>query len=73
MRARAALDESDLERLKERAKFYGLDKSKDFVDFKKKYLKASEHLGKIAMDLHLFARKHNEFEAIWLSKKNMVK
>lgn len=40
MRARSALDESDLERLKQRAKFYGLDKTKDFDDFKDKYLKA---------------------------------
>ncbi len=47
MRAQAALDESDLERLKERAKFYGLDKSKDFDDFKAKYLKLPDDAGNI--------------------------
>ena len=43
MRARAALDESDLERLKERAKFYGMDKSKDFEDFRNKYLNVPDN------------------------------
>ena len=40
-RARWALDEDELETLKERAKFFGLDKTKNFDDFKKKYLNAS--------------------------------
>ena len=39
-RAKWALDEGELETLKERAKFFGLDKTEDFADFKKKYLKA---------------------------------
>ena len=37
-RARWALDQDELETLKERAKYYGLNKSKDFEDFKNKYL-----------------------------------
>ena len=41
-RARKALDESELQTLKERAAFFGLDKTEDFEDFKKKYLKATE-------------------------------
>lgn len=41
-RARWALDEGELETLKERAKFFGLDKTKDFEDYKKKYLKAAK-------------------------------
>lgn len=41
-RARWALDEEELNELKKRAEYYGLDKSKDFDDFQKKYLKASE-------------------------------
>ena len=73
MRARAALDESDLERLKERSKFYGLDKSKDFDDFNKKYLKASEHLDKITMNLQLCARKSEDFETVRLPKKEYGK
>lgn len=36
------LDDEELERLKERAAFYGLDKTAEFDDFKKKYLKAAE-------------------------------
>ena len=41
-RARWALDEKELETLKERAEFFGLDKTDDFADFKKKYLKAAK-------------------------------
>lgn len=41
-RARWALDDEELERLKDRAAYYELDKSKDFDEFKKKYLKAAE-------------------------------
>lgn len=38
-RARWALDEDELDTLKERAEYYGLDKSEQFEDYKKKYLK----------------------------------
>lgn len=41
-RARWELDEDELNTLKERAEFFELDKSKDFEDFKNKYLKAQE-------------------------------
>jgi SPP1 gp7 family putative phage head morphogenesis protein len=41
-RARIALDEDELKTLQDRAKFFGLDKSDDLDDFKKKYLKAAE-------------------------------
>lgn len=41
-RARSALDEKELATLKERAEFFGLDKTEDFEDFKKKYLKATK-------------------------------
>lgn len=41
-RARWALDEAELEKLKKRAEYYELDKTEDFEDYKKKYLKASE-------------------------------
>lgn len=40
-RARWGLDEDELETLKERAEFFGLDKTKTFDDFKEKYLKAT--------------------------------
>ena len=38
-RARWALDEDELQTLKDRAAYYGLDKTKNFDDFRKKYLK----------------------------------
>jgi uncharacterized protein with gpF-like domain len=41
-RARWALDEDELNTLKERASYFGLDKTKNFADFKKKYLKAAK-------------------------------
>ncbi len=43
-RAKWALDEDELETLKERAEFFGLDKTKDFDDFKKKYLSAADRI-----------------------------
>lgn len=45
-RARSALDEAELETMKERAAFWDLDKTKDFEDFKEKYLKAAPSLEK---------------------------
>lgn len=41
-RARWALDADELKTLKERAEYYGIDKSDDFRDFKKNYLKFVE-------------------------------
>ena len=42
-RARWALDDEELQVLKDRAAYYGLDKAKDFDDYKKKYLKVEEN------------------------------
>lgn len=41
-RAVWALDEDELEELQKRAKYFGLDKTKDFDDFRKKYLEATK-------------------------------
>ena len=41
-RARWALDEDELQTLKDRAEYFGLDKTKEFEDFKKKYLSAAK-------------------------------
>ena len=41
-RAKWALDDEELETLKKRAEYYGLDKTDNFNDFQKKYLKATE-------------------------------
>lgn len=43
-RARIALDEDELNTLKQRAEYFGLDKTADFVEFKSKYLEASEKI-----------------------------
>lgn len=41
-RARWALDDGELQTLKERAEYFGLDKTANFEDYTKKYLTASE-------------------------------
>ena len=43
-RARWALGKEELNTLKERAEFFGLDKSEEFADFKKKYLQAADRV-----------------------------
>ena len=45
-RARWELDASELQTLKDRANFFGLDKTDNFKDFEKKYLKAAETVEK---------------------------
>ncbi len=42
-RARWALDEDELQTLKDRAEYFGLDKTKGFEDFKQKYLDISKN------------------------------
>lgn len=44
-RARWALDEDELQTLKERAEYFWLDKTKNFEEYKKKYLVATEEPG----------------------------
>ena len=59
-RARWALDEQELATLKERADYYGLDKSDNFKDFKKKYMNSLENIGKsskMKLDIQHFAKK----------------
>ena len=45
-RARWELDASELQTLKDRAAFFGLDKTDSFKDFEKKYLKAAQTVEK---------------------------
>lgn len=42
-RAKWALDQSELDTLKERAEYFGLDKTENFEDYKNKYLTAAEN------------------------------
>lgn len=46
-RAKWALDDEELDTLKERAAFFGLDKTKDFDDYRQKYLKLPENADKV--------------------------
>ena len=46
-RAKWALDDDELQTLKKRAEYYGLDKTENFNDFKQKYLKIVENDDKI--------------------------
>ena len=41
-RAKWALDDAELQTLKDRAAYFGLDKATTFDDYKKKYLKATK-------------------------------
>lgn len=61
-RAKWALDQKELDRLKERASFYGLDKIKSFDEFNKKYIGTVENSkgNKIKMDLQFFAKIPDE-------------
>lgn len=60
-RARWALDADELKTLKERAEYYGLDKSNDFRDFREKYLMTANRLkdlkddGNISIEIDGFA------------------
>ena len=61
-RARWNLGTEELQTLKDRAKFFGLDKTEDFEDFKKKYtngaksIEKSSKSGKIDLGLQFFAK-----------------
>lgn len=61
-RAKWALDQKELDRLKKRASFYGLDKRKSFDEFNKKYIGTVENSkgNKIKMDLQFFAKIPDE-------------
>ena len=43
-RAKWALDDEELKTLQDRAEYFGLDKAKDFEEFKQKYLRATNQL-----------------------------
>lgn len=43
-RARWALDEEELQTLKERAEYFGLDKTKNFEEYREKYLTAADRM-----------------------------
>lgn len=68
-RARWALDEDELQTLKDRAKYYGLDKADNFSDFKKKYLKAADEIQKQESKQKFIPAKTKD-EAVQYAKQN---
>lgn len=64
-RARWALTEEELQTLKDRAEYFGLDKTEDFEDFKKKYIDASVNViynGIVPkIGIQFFASKEKQF------------
>lgn len=62
-RARWALDDDELQTLKERAKYFGLDKTKDFEEYKEKYLTAAKDAFKMESQKFLPAKSIKEAEA----------
>lgn len=63
-RAKWALDEDELESLKQRAGFYGLDKTDDFEEFKKRYMAASAQLNQSAS---MFSRESRVYSGTALT------
>ena len=59
-RARLGLDEDELKTLQERAKFFGLDKTDDIEDFKKKYLNATTETEKFSEKIILSSKQFQE-------------
>lgn len=59
-RAKSALDDKELDTLKKRAEYYGLDKTKNFDDFKSKYLQIANEDDKIKETN--YSEVHNELK-----------
>jgi hypothetical protein len=62
-RARWALDEDELEELKQRAEFFGLDKTKSFEEYKQKYLKLPEKADTMKMDVTSIRKELNSIKS----------
>ena len=70
-RAKWNLDQDELNTLKDRASYFGLDKTKDFEDFKNKYLQVPDTTGKIDISNENWHGLH--FPQNYKSKKEAVK
>ncbi len=67
-RAKWALDQGELDTLKDQAAFFGFDKTKDFEEFKNKYLQSHDAVGGIEKAPGTFKRtivKELEFDIIY--------
>lgn len=63
-RARWALDEEELDELKKRAEFFELDKTKDFEEFKEKYLGISD-------ETNVKVGHHKDVTKKWMLEKEL--
>ena len=74
-RARWGLDEAELQTLKERAEYFGLDKSETFEEYKNTYLKASKELTNITksdnIQMEGFSRYLNSSEQLFKNAKKV--
>lgn len=81
-RAKWALGESELQTLKDRAKYFGLDKAEEFEDFKKKYLKSfsanvssgavPDHEKPILLKIIDYSNKENVLKELTNFEKNAI-
>ena len=71
-RARWALDEEELETLKKRAEYFGLDKSDTFEEYKKKYLKVADNYEGGGVDLGISTLEELQKYSTELFKKHGV-
>lgn len=80
-RAKWALDQDELVTLAERATYFGIDKSKDFEDFKEKYLKVPKATDIIKMiytdcsdlsEAETFAKEHLGLDTMNYSDMNLA-
>ena len=62
-RAKWALDEDELQTLKDRAEYFGLDKTDNFEEYKKLYLKSAEQSAKMEAENFTPAKSIKEAEA----------
>lgn len=67
-RARWALDKAELQTLKDRAAYFGLDKTKNFEEFREKYLAAA----KSAADIPMTAEEQKIYLEKFLRDKNQT-
>lgn len=69
-RAKWNLGKEELNTLKERAEFFGLDKSEEFADFKKKYLKATD---RVQVSTQMMKNTEKQAESTMKTLKNEEK
>ena len=81
-RAKWALDDDELQTLQDRARYFGLDKSSEFDDFKKKYLKSfaanvgsgavAEHEKPILLKIIDYSNKENILKELTNFEKDAI-